>query len=232
MQQARILIFAKYPDPGRVKTRMVPPLTHTEAAELHTAALLATCELAGRVDSAAVEVFVSPDHRTPDLASLLPDHIGHVSPQRDGDLGRRLTHATQRAFIQDGRPIVLLGADSPTLLPDQIKTALHKLSTSDAVLGPCTDGGYYLLALSRFLPDLFSKITWGTDSVAAQTRRNAKDAGIKLAELDPWYDLDRFDDLPRAAQDLSARSLGQEPNAEALMRLVQELLERNPTWKS
>jgi len=232
MQQTRIFIFTKYPQPGRVKTRMVPPLTRLEAAELHTASLLATCELAGRVDSASIEVVVSPDDRTQALASLLPEHVTRVSAQGEGDLGRRLTCATKRAFTEIDGPIVLLGADSPTLLPGRIETAVRKLSDSDAAIGPCDDGGYYLLALSRFLPELFTDITWGTGCVTAQTRQRAENADIKLVDLDPWYDLDRFEDLHRAARDLAARPLRHGSSAGALMGLLQRLLEAYPVWKS
>ncbi len=232
MQQTRILIFAKYPEPGRVKTRMVPPLTHAEAAELHTAALQATCELAGLVASASVEGVVSPDDRTQDVAAMLPKHVTRVSAQGEGDLGRRLERATKQAFAEDSSPIVLLGADSPTLLPDRIETAVRKLSEHDAAMGPCDDGGYHLLAVSRCLPELLTNITWGADCVAEQTRQRAKEANLNLVDLDPWYDLDRFEDLRRAASDLAVRSVCQESCAGALMRLLQKLLEAYPIWKS
>jgi hypothetical protein len=103
---------------------------------------------------------------------------------------------------------------------------MAKLRVHDAVLGPCEDGGYYLLGLRRPAPELFERIDWGGVDVADQTRRRAAEAGVDLCELPPWYDLDRFDDLERAAHDLTKMTDPSQPLASALRCLIDTIVER------
>ncbi len=209
---------------------MVPPLTAEEAAALHAASLMAVCEQVGSVGSLDTKLVVTPDERVADLSKLFVEcrlaneesrmtgkseapAIRHSTfdirhslrdcwPQGDGDLGRRLARATGRALSAGAVGVLLLGADSPTLPVSFLTRAVADLPEHDAVLGPCEDGGYYLLGLRWPLPVLFERIDWGGACVADQTRQRAAEAGIDLCELPTWYDLDRFDDVKRAAQDL------------------------------
>lgn len=204
---------------------MVPPLTPTEAAELHTASLLAVCERAGGIETLDVRLVVTPDERVSDLGKLV-NECG-CWPQGSGDLGRRLARATGRAFCAGADGVLLLGADSPTLPVSFLTTAATNLSRHQAVLGPSEDGGYYLLGLRQPLPVLLERIDWGSEKVADQTRRRAAVAGIDLWELPVWYDLDRFDDLKRAVGDLAdpARRPSQGPASAALRRCIEALVE-------
>ena len=221
MTRLEALIFAKYPEPGTVNTRMVPPLTAEQAAALHEASLRAVCERVRRCRALGVSLLVTPDDRTADLCGIVGDACDECLPQGDGLLGERLNRAADRAFGGGADGVLLLGADSPTLPPPYLAQAVTSLTKHDAVLGPCEDGGYYLLGLRRRWPVLFQDIEWGGPLVARQTRERAASANIDLCELAPWYDLDRFDDLPRAAGDLADMTDASQPAMTALRHLVE-----------
>lgn len=220
------LIFAKYPTPGAVKTRMTPPLTPEEAAELHLASLRAVCENLPTNTGLEPVLVATPDECGDQMVDLLAGNVSEVWPQGDGDLGDRLSRAADRAFEAGADSVLLLGADSPTLPPEYICEAVSALATDDAVLGSTHDGGYYLLGLRRRIPTIFERINWGTSEAADQTRERATEAGVELAELRIWYDLDRFGDLRRAHEDLSASSGAVTPAAQGLKKVIAKFLER------
>jgi rSAM/selenodomain-associated transferase 1 len=226
MRQNAALIFAKYPTASTVKTRMTPPLPGEEAAELHEACLRMVCENVASVGTLEMKLIVTPDDRTTQLARRVGLHEGDAWPQGDGDLGDRLNRAVVRAFDSDVRSVLLLGADSPTLSAEKIHEAIDALEEHQAVLGPCEDGGYYLLGLSAPTPALLTRIDWGSDSVTDQTRQRADEAGIDLHQLSTWYDLDRFEDIARARRDLSNMDLLDRPLAQALLERVTGLVNK------
>lgn len=219
-----VLIFAKYPTPGRVKTRMVPPLTDEQAADLHLASLLAVCENVRRAGLSDVKVVATPDDRVDDFRRLFGTVIGGVWPQGDGNLGDRLVRAVRRAFEESAGPVILLGADSPTLPTTTLASAVASLEDSEVAIGPCADGGYYLLALRREAPELFEAIDWGSAHVYRQTLAAAESAGIDVHQLPTWYDLDRFDDVVRAARDLATIDAVAQPAGDALRGTIRELV--------
>jgi hypothetical protein len=222
------LIFAKYPEPGSVNTRMVPPLTPAEAAALHGASLLAVCERVAGVGRVDAKLVVTPDERADVLLRVVADYVAECWPQGNGALGRRLTRATDRALENSASGVLLLGADSPTLPMSYVTDAVAALDKYDAVLGPCDDGGYYLLGMRRRLPALFDRIDWGGPDVADQTRDRAAAIGANLSELPTWYDLDRCADLQRAARDLMDETNLTEPASIALHDIILAYLERYP----
>ncbi|MCH7872425.1 MAG: TIGR04282 family arsenosugar biosynthesis glycosyltransferase [Planctomycetes bacterium] len=223
-----VLIFARYPQPGKVKTRMTPPLTPEEAAELHLASLRTVCESLQACRDLTSVLIVTPDERANDLAAMLADHVAESWAQGDGSLGERLCRTTDRAFEAGADAVLMIGADSPTLPVRLVRNALTALTSHEAVLGPTHDGGYYLLGLRGPIPLLFDRIDWGTDRVAEQTRQRALEVGVVLAEVRSWYDLDRFDDLRPALEDLSATDEPLGSAAASLERLINSLLEKYP----
>lgn len=224
-----ILVFSKFPTPGEVNTRMVPPLTPEEAAEVHRASLLAVLETARSMAHTDVILLVTPDERLDDLRTLCSDQASHCRPQGAGDLGRRLVRATGDVFAMGAKRLLLLGTDSPTLTVATLSAALATLDRHDAVLGPCDDGGYYLLGLRRPLPALFERIDWGGCEVAARTRERAVRANVDLAELAKGYDLDRMADLHRALRDISAMA-APTPSKIALRELLVAYTRRYASW--
>lgn len=201
MTRPRLVIFARFPVPGTAKTRLIPALGPAGAARLQDAMTRHTlCQAAGVADVADVEVrFTGCDaaamsHRySRRFAGAAGGTEVRYEPQGDGDLGDRLARATA-----GGGPVVVVGTDCPALTADLLRTALAELSRHDVVLGPATDGGYYLIALGRPAPTLFAGIDWSTDRVLAQTRAAAEVAGLSVAVLPPLSDVDEPEDLPAA----------------------------------
>jgi rSAM/selenodomain-associated transferase 1 len=220
-----ILVFAKYPEPGRVNTRLVPPLSHAQAAALHRASLDTTCELARSIDGARAVLVVTPDDRASDLAGEVAPAVDAHWAQGPGTLGARLARATARAFDEGATAVVLLGADSPTLPRRYLHEALAALEDHPVAMGPSDDGGYYLLALALNVPELFDGVHWGTGRVADQTRRRAQEVGVRLHEIANWHDIDRPEDIRRAVA-APADADDARPRRDALRRHLEDLLDR------
>jgi glycosyltransferase A (GT-A) superfamily protein (DUF2064 family) len=125
--------------------------------------------------------------------------------QRGGDLGERLAGVIERAAALDLGPLVVIGADSPTLPPAYLATALGALARgeADVALGPADDGGYYALALRAPMPGLFDSVEWSTPRAYAQTAGNAARLGLRLLELPRWHDVDTPADLLRLRDELA-----------------------------
>jgi len=233
VKQANILIFAKYPQAGQVKTRLTPPLSYKQAAQWHEAALRAVCERVGyykrhipQTDRQAINVVLvgAPDAQLDSFRAMKLAGIDDYWPQGTGDLGQRLSHAIDRSFNHHAEAVVLLGADSPTLPSDYLSQSLSLLESHDAAMSPTPDGGYCLLSLHSPCPSLFEKVDWGTSSVADQTRAQALAAKLTLAELPPWYDIDCFDDLQKMSADFDVDKLSKLDSSIALRQLTRELL--------
>jgi rSAM/selenodomain-associated transferase 1 len=163
----RIIIFAKAPVAGEVKTRLAPLLGLEGAAALARRLLHATCEEAQAVLEAEVELCTSPSPEDPSWSGLLPAGI-RVTAQGEGELGTRLARAAARTIDEGDRPI-LIGTDCPALGRARLSTACRMLGQYDAVLHPTEDGGYALLGLNAFSALLFTDIGWSGPEVASQT---------------------------------------------------------------
>jgi rSAM/selenodomain-associated transferase 1 len=202
---AALVIFAKAPIPGQVKTRLCPPLTPDEAASLHGSFMLDILECSGR----AVKAHAGHDTRSrlDRFLACAPssDHVFFkVVEERHGvrlidqvgdDLGPRMDHAFATIFAMGYAPALLVGTDLPTLPESSFSDGLDLLNIHDLVLGPTLDGGYSLIGLNRPTPTLFMDIAWSTDQVFAQTRHKADSLGLKTALLPAERDVDTVDDL-------------------------------------
>ena len=201
---ARILILAKAPRPGHVKTRLVPPLTPGQAAELQRQLLVETVARLVGAGLAPVELWCSPAIDASPFPALGRAHGLRLRLQRGADLGDRMHNAADEVLRRAGA-VVLVGADCPGLDADYVRAALQALADADAVLGPAEDGGYVLLGLRWAAPELFSGVPWGTGAVADTTRGRLRDLGWGWRELPVLWDLDRPTDLARYAALLSRR---------------------------
>lgn len=207
----RLLIFTRYPEPGRTKTRLIPHLGAEGAAKLHAELVrhtLAWADDLARLCDVAVEVhFTGGD--TASMQSLFGPQRDY-RPQVDGDLGDRMAHACERAFRTGARRVVVVGTDCPDLSADRVATAFRSLATHDVVVGPALDGGYYLIGLSRAQPALFREIAWGSERVLAQTLATAEHEALSVQQLPPLDDIDLPDDLPvwQGARAVAARAAG------------------------
>lgn len=211
MSRPAVIIMAKAPRAGEAKTRLAPPLTHAEAARLAASLFADTVSLALGV-GAAVMVAYAPTDGRPSLAEVLRVSLreGILSnvlwlEQRGEDLGERLAGVVERAFAEGFGPLLLVGADSPTLPPAFLTSALEELARghADVALGATEDGGYYAVALRKPAAGLFDSIEWSTPRAYAQTARNVARLGLRLLELPLWYDVDTPADLARLRAELS-----------------------------
>jgi uncharacterized protein len=192
----RLILFTRYPVPARVKTRLVPALGAEAAAALHRRLVLRTLRTAHKACRAApADLEVRFDGGTEQAMSHWLGDCARFLPQGAGDLGERMAGAFEESFRIGSTAAVIIGSDCPALSPDVITAAFARLTETPVVLGPAHDGGYYLIGLSRPMPELFRSIPWGTDRVLADSLAVLQRTGCKHALLDPLEDIDRPDDL-------------------------------------
>jgi rSAM/selenodomain-associated transferase 1 len=198
--------MAKAPLAGEVKTRLVPPLTQYEAAELNVCFLrdMAT-NIASLSESEPVSglVVYTPIGSESVFDGVLPSGFGLLA-QRGLTLGERLYNATDDLLRQGYPAVCLINSDSPTL-PGSVLIQATELLASDGdrvVLGAAEDGGYYLIGLKHTHRNLFDGIEWSTANVLSRTRQRAAEINLPVEMLKPWYDVDDADTLNRLCEDL------------------------------
>ncbi|OIN04507.1 TIGR04282 family arsenosugar biosynthesis glycosyltransferase [Oceanisphaera psychrotolerans] len=196
MSQTRIIVFAKAPLPGQVKTRLIPALGPEGAARLARKMLLSTLERSLAAGLGPVELCMSPGPTDPAWQGLpLPPGLT-LSDQGDGNLGERMARAAERGLAQAPR-VLLTGTDCPALTPARLRAAAEQLHRHDMVIHPALDGGYVLLGLTRFSPRLFADIPWSTAQVAPLTLSRIDELGWSLHRAEPLSDIDEPGDLDR-----------------------------------
>ena len=189
-----LIVFAKAPEPGLAKTRLIPALGANRAAALAERMLAHAVGAATAADLGQVELCASPNTSHPSLQRLGLRHGLALSDQGEGDLGARMHRALTRTLRQYRRAI-LFGSDAPAIDAAMLQQAAAALATHDAVFVPALDGGYALVGLRRPVASLFEGIAWSTASVMAQTRERARAAGLTWAELAAVADIDEPGDL-------------------------------------
>ena len=198
-----LVIFAKAPLVGQVKTRLCPPLSPEAAAELARCFLVDTVERACRLPTVKVYLAITPAESEPLFRSLLPFPVAYIA-QRGISLGER-EHNSFVDLLQHGATrMVLIGSDIPTLPLPHLQEAFQHLEDArgDAVFGPSSDGGYYLVGMRVLHPELFEHISWSTSSVMADTLAQAQKHGLNVTLVPPWHDVDDKDDLFRLVAEL------------------------------
>ena len=197
-------LFAKAPVPGEAKTRLIPELGPERAARVAEAFLRDAAQRFSPVAEARWLCYSPAQPATTAWFEQLADGKWSLWPQPNTPLGERLARFFQDAFARGHRQVIALGADSPTLPIEHLSQAFRELERVDCVVGPATDGGYYLLGLSRPLPSLFEAIDFSTERVLGQTVDRVIQARATLAVLPPWYDVDGPADLTMLAGHLRA----------------------------
>ena len=212
--------MARAPVPGRVKTRLCPPLDPEQAAEFYECVLRDV--LGELAPSEACDTWVAYAERSRDYFEQLPEHGIALLPQRGVSLGERM-HAVFVDLCHVGyRQVILVGSDIPTLKASSVRKACAFLrqGRSGVVLGPADDGGYYLIGLGRPEERLFSGIAWSTASVLEQTLARARELDLRVATVAGAYDVDVAADLERLLGDFErSRTLrGRRPRTHVWMR--------------
>ena len=224
--EAALVLFAKAPIPGQVKTRLCPPLTPDEAASLHGSFVLDSLE---RSKTAIQQQKLSLDRIlacAPSAAHVFFKILGErhgvrLIDQLGDDLGSRMDQAVSTLCAEGYRRLLIVGTDLPSLPLSIYRDALAQLDRHPVVLGPALDGGYYLLGLARPAPELFDQIPWSTVEVLKATVARAETAGLTVGQLQPWRDVDMIEDLrsiiqeakqderrPKPQRQFSARTAG------------------------
>ena len=194
-------IFAKYPRPGCVKTRLARDIGTDAAAQLAEAFLKDVCESFRDAADRQIIAYTPDDWAARVYFEGLARSGDQLWPQPAGDLGDRLAAFFEMACSAKDATVVI-GADAPTVPVEFVAEAFERLASCDCAIGPSTDGGYYLLALRSACPSLFTGIDWGTDRVFEQTMNRISDANLTVHRLPVWYDVDTLEDLRRLDSDL------------------------------
>ena len=191
----RLLIFAKAPQAGLAKTRLIPALGAAGAAELARQMLAHTLAQALAAGAQTVELCMSPAAGDPAWLGVALPGAPELSDQGDGDLGARMDRAMNRALARQAGPVLLMGSDCPALSAVHISEAARQLAQHDAVLVPAADGGYVLIGLKAPCPELFTQMTWSTPTVAAETLHRLAAFGMRVWLGPTLHDIDESADL-------------------------------------
>lgn len=195
----RIIVFARAPEPGAVKTRLIPLLGAERAAALQRILIDRAISTALAAGIGPVELWCAPSALHPLLAGCAETHGIGAASQCDGDLGARMLHAAVTALAAAPR-VIIIGADCPVLTTGDLQRAAAALANgNDAVLIPAEDGGYVLIGLKWWDARLFTDIAWGTAQVMATTRERLAALAWRWHELPPAWDIDRPADFERLA---------------------------------
>jgi uncharacterized protein len=197
-----LLVVAKRPTAGQTKTRLCPPLSSDAAAALYECFLQDTLEIMRAVPGVARAIVYLPEMAADYFHTLAPDML--LTPQRGVDLGERLDHLLTAALQAGAQQAVVMDSDSPTLPAAYVAEAFARLDgPDDVVLGPCDDGGYYLIGLKRPQPRLLREVQMSTPFVVRDTLALAAELGLRVALLPTWYDVDTAAELARLRAELT-----------------------------
>lgn len=188
------IMFAKAPVPGFVKTRLHTLLSPEEAARLYSAFVADSADTLAQTSAGRKIIAYTPASGLGAIRDLLGEVTVEFEylPQPDGDLGQRMDELLRDCFDEGVERAVVVGSDSPSLPSSIVDEALTLLQSHRTVLGPCVDGGYYLLGQSSPDERVFDNVDWSTGQVLEQTLANLQ--GEPLGLLPPWYDVDSADE--------------------------------------
>jgi len=208
VKRVAVAIMAKAPTAGAVKTRLTPPLTATCAAELYRCFLLDKIEQVRALEDTHAVVAYTPADAGRVFEELAPGF--ELLPQCGPELGARLANGLAQLLAHGHAGAVAIDSDTPTLPTAFLQQGVDILrrGESDVVVGPCDDGGYYLIGVRADRPDLFENMPWSTPEVLPETLRRARAAGLTTVCLPEWFDVDTAADLERLCASLGEPGLG------------------------
>jgi len=210
-------LFAKYWQPGRVKTRLAASIGDEAAAEVYQQFVIT---LLNRLQDQGDQRWLAfdPPEQAQEFESLTAEHW-QSEPQSDGDLGQRMQAFFKHRLAKGNNRVILLGTDSPNVPLDYLHQAWELLHDNDAVLGPTEDGGYWLIGVSAEVPELFENIPWSSPEVWEATHSALQNAGRSFASVPDWYDVDEHYDLQRLILDLQ-EGIGHDPELDSLLERI------------
>lgn len=199
--ETAVLVFARAPVAGAVKTRLIPVIGEHGAAALQRSLVERALAVAREAGLGPVELWCAPDTGDPFFDACQRRFGVSLHRQCDGDLGARMLHALEDALTRS-RHALLIGSDCPSLSAWDLREAARVLREGqDAVFCPAEDGGYMLVGVSHAMPALFDPMAWGSDTVMEETRRRLRNLGWRWHELPPHWDVDRPEDYQRLVRE-------------------------------
>lgn len=195
-------LFMKAPVPGRVKTRLCPPLSSMQAARVHETLCLRLCEKLSSVPGMTTEIWAGGDVSHPFFTELSQRFGLPVYEQINGDLGEKMHHAIQTGLMR-AESVIVVGGDCLSVDATYVQEAGAALERySDAVIGPALDGGYVLVGAKRCIKGMFDHVAWGTDQALSATLANFLRLNISITALSDRWDIDTVDDLENYAPEI------------------------------
>jgi len=216
-----LVVFARDPVVGQVKTRLNPFLDLQTTCDLYTCFLSDSLDKICAVKSADCFVGIYPSSISGYFERLDPSLSINIFVQEGKDLGDRMKNAFSARFADGYEDVVIIGADSPSLPLAYIEQAF--VSKKDVVLGPSMDGGYYLIGMRKKITNLFDGIAWGSDRVLKDTYCKLESSDVSLELLPVWYDVDRSDDLIFLKTHLELMSAAGQKEAASTKKFLSEL---------
>ena len=201
LQTNTLLVVAKQPFPGQTKTRLCPPLSYIQAADLYECFLRDSLNIMREVPGVQRRIGFLPDNAQSYFRKLAPDL--ELICQNGDSLGERLDHLLTDALVSGSQRAVVMDSDSPTLPADYISQAFDRLSDADVVLGPTRDGGYYLIGMKQPQSHLLRQVQMSTPHVLADTLALAESTGLTVSLLPTWYDVDTITDLYQLDEEIT-----------------------------
>jgi rSAM/selenodomain-associated transferase 1 len=193
-ESQRLLVFAKAPLAGEVKTRLQPRFTPQQSAAIHRRLVEHCLATVSTLADTVIELWVGSEH--PWWAELAATYSLELHYQQGADLGERMATAFQQALPMADK-VVVIGTDCPFIDVGYLQQAFQQLDKHDLVIGPADDGGYVLLGLKQPQPSLFQQVSWGSDQVLQQTLQRAQRSHLQCAQLAAHMDIDRPADVER-----------------------------------
>jgi len=212
-----LIVVGKAPLAGSTKTRLVPPLSPRDAADLYRGFLLDTLEMAASLGWERTSL-VHPSHDGVQLPQLIGKLPVELFEQRGEGLGSALASAFEHDFATGCDLAILIGSDNPTLPSAPVREACKALQSGvDLAVGPTLDGGYYLIGMRQPHAGVFEGVDWSTPRVFAQTLSRAGALGLSVHQVEEWYDVDEPEDLDRLSKDLSNAASGLAPRTREIL---------------
>src|SRR5574341_184543 len=190
-----LLIFLKYPEPGKVKTRLAQYIGKEKAAHIYSVMAETIIYRVSKSREYKTIAFFDPPGRKSDIENWLSNNDCKFLPQEGNYLGERMANAFSKAFALGADKVVIIGTDCIDISNDLISEAFSTLDITDVILGPAEDGGYYLLGLKKLIPEIFNNIDWSTNRVLNQTLKTLREKGLRFQLLQTLKDIDTANDL-------------------------------------
>ncbi len=190
-----LIIFLKYPEAGKVKTRLAKDLGDQRAAEIYSEMSLEIINNVLDASSYRTIIFYDPPEKENEIRNWIGKEEVQYLPQVGNTLGDKISNAFKEVFSSKSQRAVIIGTDCTDVTSETITQAINSLTDVDVVLGPAVDGGYYLLGLNNHTPEIFEEIKWSTESVLNQTIEKIKENKLSYELLNTLQDIDTIDDL-------------------------------------